>query len=72
MDQKTINAINHQVYQKYPEVRGAAPKVKDQAAGTYLLIYEGMAKTADGHPMRRTVRAVVTESGKITKLTSSK
>ena len=72
MEQKILNAVNRQVYQKYPEVRGAAPKVKVQAAGTYLLIYEGEAKTADGHSLHRTVRAVVSESGKITKLTSSK
>lgn len=72
MEQKLIAAVNRQVYQKYPEVRDAAPKVKTQSTGAYLFIYESTVKTADGRSMRRTIRASVSESGKITKLTASK
>lgn len=72
MEQKIIAAVNRQVYQKYPEVRDAAPKVKAQADGAYLFIYESTIKTSDGHNMKRTIRASVSESGKITKLTASK
>ena len=72
MDAKTIAAINKQVYQKYPEVRNVAQKVKEQTAGTYLLIYEANASTADGHTFKRSIRAVVNAAGKITKLTASK
>lgn len=72
MDSKTIAAVNRQVYQKYPEVRNVTPKVKEQASGTTLLIYETTAATADGLALKRSIRAMVNADGKITKLTASK
>jgi len=72
MDEKTLQTVCKKVYQQYPEVRGASPKIKPQTADTFLLVFQGKATTADGHPMIRTVRAVVTVSGKILKITSSK
>jgi hypothetical protein len=72
MDSKTLQAVCKKVYQQYPEVRGASPKVKAQTSDTYLLVFQGQATTANGRAMRRTVRAVVTANGKITKLSASK
>lgn len=72
MDQKKISAVCRQVYQKFPEVRGSAPKIKQQAGETVLLIFEGRATAADGRILQRTVRAVVNSAGKITKLTTSR
>lgn len=72
MDAKTITAVCKQVYAKFPEVRGAKPKVKEQTGETYLLIFEGTGTTASGASIKRTVRAVVNGSGKITKLTTSR
>ena len=72
MDQKTISAVCKQVYQKYPEVRGASPKIKPQTDSNVLLIFEGQGTTANGQSIKRTVRAVVNATGKITKLTSSR
>lgn len=72
MDAKTISAVCKQVYQKFPEVRGAKPKVKEQTGEFYLLIFEGSGTTASGASIKRTVRAVVNANGKITKLTTSR
>ncbi len=72
MDQKTISSVCKQVYQKFPEVRGSAPKVKPQTSESVLLIFEGKATAADGRVIQRTVRAIVNSAGKITKLTTSR
>jgi hypothetical protein len=72
MDAKTIAAVCKQVYQKFPEIRGAKPRVKDGPNGSSLLIFEGTGTTASGTAIKRTVRAVVNASGKITKLTTSR
>lgn len=72
MNQKTIATVCKQVYQKFPEVRGSAPKIKPQAGENVLFIFEGKATGADGREIQRTVRAVVNAVGKITKLTTSR
>lgn len=72
MDAKTISAVCKQVYQKFPEVNGSKPKVKEQAGESFLLIFEGTGTTASGASIKRTVRAVVNANGKITKLTTSR
>ena len=72
MDAKTISAVCKQVYAKFPEVNGAKPKVKPQTEETFLMIFEGTGTAANGAPIRRTIRAVVNASGKITKLTTSR
>ncbi|HWR67089.1 MAG TPA: hypothetical protein VN364_13310 [Bellilinea sp.] len=72
MDAKTISAVCKQVYAKFPEVNGAKPKVKPQTEETFLMIFEGTGTAANGAPIRRTVRAVVNATGKITKLTTSR
>lgn len=72
MDAKTISAVCKQVYAKFPEVNGAKPKVKPQTEDTFLMVFEGTGTAANGAAIRRTVRAVVNASGKITKLTTSR
>ena len=72
MDAKTLSAVCKQVYAKFPEVNGAKPKVKAQTEDTFLMIFEGTGTTASGASIRRTVRAIVNASGKITKLTTSR
>ncbi len=72
MDAKTISTVCKQVYQKFPEVNGSKPKVKEQAGESFLLIFEGTGTTASGASIKRTVRAVVNANGKITKLTTSR
>jgi hypothetical protein len=77
MDSKTINSVCSQIYRQFPEVNGVQPKVQpqsnsSQAGSTYLLIFKGTAKTADGKNLPRIVRATVNDQGKIIKVTTSR
>jgi len=77
MEPKTIDTICSQIYRRFPEVAGAKPRIQTQktAAETdanYLLIFRGTSKTQDGKTMPRMVRVVVTERGKILKVTTSR
>lgn len=73
MDSKTLSSISKQVYQRFPEVQGASPKVQSQGnTDQYLLIYTGNVKTADGKTLKRMVRVVVSAQGKIIKMSTSR
>ncbi|HEX7433379.1 MAG TPA: hypothetical protein VF326_06955 [Anaerolineaceae bacterium] len=81
MDSKTIDAVCKQVYSRFPEVNGCAPKIQAQelnpagvarGSANYLFVFNGKGTTANGKPISRTVRVVVTERGKIIKMTTSR
>ncbi len=81
MDSKTIDAVCKQIYSRFPEVDGCAPKIQPQDAGqaggsqgtsNHLFIFTGKSKTADGKSITRTVRVVVSDRGKILKTTTSR
>ncbi len=75
MDAKTISGICEQVYRKYPEVRGARPKLQPLSKGPvsqHVLIFTGKSSTDSGRSLSHTVRVVVNAEGKIVKMSSSK
>jgi hypothetical protein len=79
MDSKTIDSVCKQVYSRFPEVNGAAPKIQPQAADAgaaqeprFLFVFNGKGTTADGKSIPRTVRVVVSDRGKIIKMTTSR
>lgn len=72
MDTALIDRICREVYRKYPEVSGIKPRVRATAEGPTSLIFEVRVQTADGHPMRRIVRASVSPEGRILKMSASK
>jgi hypothetical protein len=72
MEQNIVDRVSGQVFRQFPEVRGCIPKIRSQAAGQYLLIYEGSAAAADGKTIRRVVRVVVRQDGTISKITTSR
>ena len=73
MDADLLDKICKQVYARAPEVDGERPKVQSQGDGnSYLLVFKGSAKTANGKSLQRIIRVVASSSGKIIKLTSSK
>jgi hypothetical protein len=72
MDNKLIDAINKQIYRKFPEVDGVKPVSSPRPGEQVLLVYKGAAITADGRAISRTVRVVVDQAGKILKMTTSK
>lgn len=75
MDQDILTKVCGQVYSKFPEVNGKKPKIVTQEKGGehgYLLIFSGTSKTASGTTISRVVRTVVSKSGKIIKISTSK
>jgi hypothetical protein len=75
MDADILSRICAQIYVKYPEVKGVRPKVHAQTkvGGTnHLLIFTGSAKASGGKVLSRVLRVVVTDEGKIIKVTTSK
>lgn len=72
MDQRILTGICSQIYQRFPDLRGVKPKVQEYEGKHVLLIFKGSSATADGRSLARTVRAVVTPEGKITKVTTSR
>ena len=83
MDNKTISTVNRKVHQKYPETKGIKPKIKKQSLAkgssgnsvsgkNFLFTYHIKAVTSNGKSLNKYVRAVVNESGKIVKISTSK
>ena len=84
MDPKVLKSVVAQVQRRFPEFAGSQPKVRQQsapqaksasAAPTYLLTFQSTAKVASsngGKTIPRWVRVVVSEKGKIIKITTSR
>jgi hypothetical protein len=71
MNPFSLASICRQIYKKFPEVNGALPRERAQGSQT-LLIFEGSAQTANGKTIKRVVRVVVSDEGKIVKTTTSR
>jgi hypothetical protein len=71
MEKDSVAAICKQIYRQFPEVNGVKPSVKPQGNG-YLLVFHGSAGMGGGKKIERTVRVVAEESGKISKVTTSR
>lgn len=79
MDDKTVSHISKQVARQFPEVAGAAPSIKAQAAAkgagnsaTYLLTFKSQVAQPGGFAINRAVRVVADDSGHILKITTSR
>jgi len=84
MDPKILKTVVAQVQRRFPEFAGSKPKVRQQntpqaksasASPTYLLTFQSTARVAGGdsnRTMQRWVRVVVSEKGKIIKITTSR
>ncbi len=84
MDMHTLRAVIAQIHKRYPEFAGCNPKVRLQNAPqpksllitpTYLLTFQGTARanSATGEKaIPRWMRVVISEKGKILKVTTSR
>jgi acetylornithine/succinyldiaminopimelate/putrescine aminotransferase len=72
MEKQLLDKICEQIYRRFPEVKGKKPSVKAQPNDQFLLVFSGVAKTADGHSIPRTVRVVAAANGKVIKTTTSR
>lgn len=71
-----IEKVSRKVYQKHPDLKGTKPKVKARSGSGgdqgYVLIYKTKVEGPGGKSIHRVVRAVVDDSGSISKLSTSK
>lgn len=85
MDPKIVRSITEQIHRRFPEFAGCKPKVRLQTASggalpkggssTYLLTFQSSARSSSNGPGKtipRWVRVVVTEGGRILKITTSR
>jgi hypothetical protein len=81
MNQKLVDNICREVYQKYPELRGLRPRVQpfvveknrnSNASPKFLLIFQEKATTATSKTLPYSVRVVVNSQGKILKMSMSR
>ena len=72
MERQVIDSICQEVYRRFPEVKGARPKVSSYAGDKTLLIFSGSAQAPNGKTISHTVRVVAGENGKIEKMSTSR
>jgi hypothetical protein len=72
MDKKLMTSICNQVYARFPEVKGTPPKLQPFGESSQLLVFKGQVTAADGKSISRIVRVVITQDGKISKITTSR
>jgi hypothetical protein len=80
MNPKAIQTVCQEIYRRYPEFKGARPKVQSQPANsralsdaaTYLLIFQTRVTLADQHTLPHSVRVVASDQGKIIRITTSR
>jgi len=80
MNQKLIQDISQEVYNRFPEVRGKKPKVRSikfpktrsiTRSPVYLLIFQNQSVTSTKRTLPYYVRVVINEQGRILKITMS-
>lgn len=77
MDEKMIEKITSQVRKKFPEIALQKPSIKTQKGGKddeerFLLTYTGRAQLPNGREMKRIVRVVADDRGRVLKMSTSK
>lgn len=83
MDPALLAKIIAQIHRRFPEFAGSQPTVRQQnapqpksasVAQTYLLTFRGTAQAgaSGGKTFPRSVRVVVSDKGKILKITTSR
>jgi hypothetical protein len=85
MDAKTLKSVVDQIHRRFPEFSGVKPKVTKHGSAsqahlaksgpTYLLTFHSSNRTsaaAESKTISRWVRVVVTEQGKIMKVSTSR
>ena len=81
LNQKVIQVVSHEIYRRFPEVKGKKPRVQQRSTTkgrsifssrpTYLLTFRGQAATSTNKTMPYWVRVVINDQGRILKITMS-
>ncbi len=71
MGESIKDRVNKKVYRQFPELEGKSPSISSRPDGELLYTYKGSVELPNGKTMSRVVRVVISENGRILKLTSS-
>jgi hypothetical protein len=72
MQEQAKTKVNQSVYRQFPELEGKQPSITSRPDGDFLLSYRGSVTMENGRTLERVVRVVVSETGRIKKLTTSR
>jgi hypothetical protein len=72
MDSSAIKKVNREVFQRHPQMSGINPKVSQQTADRYLLVYSKTIEIAAGRNMQQTIRVTADQLGNVLKMSASK
>lgn len=72
MDSSAIKKVNKEVFQRHPQMAGINPKVSQQTADRYLLVYSKTIEIATGRNMQQTIRVTADKQGNVLKMSVSK
>jgi len=81
MKEQTLQAINDDIYRRFPAVKGKKPRVNLQHISdsrsigktpTYLLVYQSQVKLPNNKSLPYWVRVVADPHGKILKISTSR
>lgn len=77
MNKKLVDKISHHVTDKFPEMRGVRPNVSRQAGSSeedphYQLTFKGNAELPGGRRLKRIVRVIVDQDGRILRMSTSR
>lgn len=77
MNREASERVSKKVRKQFPEMKGVKPSIKTQRSPNgestnFLLTYKGSAELPGGRTMRRVVRVVADEKGRVIRLSTSK
>lgn len=81
MNERLITNVCREVYRRFPEMRGTRPKIQSYGSAKanaanpspkFLLIFRGKGESNEHQTIPYAVRVVVTEQGKIIKMSMSR
>lgn len=76
MDKSTLAKLTKEVARKFPEMEGVRPSLKRKCESNnglqYEVTYKGSAELPGGKTMRRIVRVIADEKGRILRMSTSK
>ncbi len=77
MDNRILSQAIKQVYQKYPDLRGVTPQIREiENSGSnekkYSLVFKTITTTVNQKKLTKYVRATVNEQGKIIRISTSR
>ena len=76
MDQSSINKVSRKVAKQFPEMKGIKPAIRRRSgsgkAQHFELTFKGKVEVPGGRSLRRVVRVVADEKGKVIRMSTSK